>query len=275
MTRKGGPNVTAGDFDPSIHRALTRLAARALQLVDRVGSAMMEELGPDAPAFADQGLPVGSTDLPLGRFPLTLAGAALSVAADHVRTFVRVMEVGPFPIYALMTLLRTPLEAAALSRWLLEPGASPTARVSRGIAAQLEDYRQRRAFELAIGRSSPPASGALAADRYAELVIARDAAKLPGLAVPRWAAVISEFGPVDDGRDASWSYRMASAFAHGFAWAALAANLGEGTPIAPGIQKGLISANEGSVLIVAERAVRAVELAVSDFEWYIGARPAN
>jgi hypothetical protein len=180
------------------------------------------------------------------------------------------MEVGPFPIYSLMTLLRTPLETSALARWLLDPRASSTERVARGIAAQLEDYRQRREFETAVHRTTPPASGATARDRYAQLEAARSASKLPKISVPKWTGLITDFGPIDDGRDASWSYRMASAFAHGFAWAALATNLGQGIAVGPGIQKGPISANEGVVLIVAERAIRAVTQATTEFEWYIG-----
>jgi hypothetical protein len=263
------PARNMGDFDPAIHRALTRSARHALKLVARIEAAVRRPFGPDAPAFADQGLWGGSRDQPLGRFPFTLSGVALGVAADHLRSYVRLMEVGPFPIYSLLTLVRTPLETAALCRWLVDPTVPPRERVARGVAAQLEDYRQRRSFEQAIG-AGPQTEGSSGSERYADLLQDRADASIDAVVVPAWSALISMFGPRDLDKDASWAYRLASAFAHGYAWSSLATKLGEGTRTAPGILRGPVSAHEGVVLIVGERAIKATELAAADFERYVG-----
>jgi len=122
---------------------------------------------------------------PLGRFVHELAHAALSVSVDHLLGLQAMLR-SAHPVYSHMTLLRGALETACLGRWLLDPSASSAERVTRGVAAQVEDFDQRRKFEAAasIDRLPRPSPGRSGAQRRDEVEAQRDANGIPTRRVP-------------------------------------------------------------------------------------------
>lgn len=80
---------------------------------------------------------------PHARWIQTSASIALGGAADHLSTWQVVVQARRLPTYAFATLLRAALEAALVTRWLVDSRVSPGERVGRGIAAQLADYAER------------------------------------------------------------------------------------------------------------------------------------
>lgn len=247
-----------------------------LKLADRCNAAGGRDAGRGSHALADRRAAPGPADRPLGRHPLILATIALNVAADHLRTWVTVMRVGPMPTYSGYTLLRGAIETAALSRWLVDPDLTPAERVARGVAALLEDYRQRRTFEAAFGSPDERTSGKSGAGRLAELITDRDTAAIPVLQVPGASDMLLRYGPVDvdddkpRGRD--WPYRVASAFAHGLSWSLLVSELGQAAMVGDAIRVGRVSVNEGLLWLVAQKSADGVELAVEDLEAYMRRR---
>jgi len=261
--------VAEGDLDPAIREALVREAGALLELARRCGAATSRDAGRGSLALEDRRFAPGPEKRPLGRHPLTLATTALSVAADHLRTWVIVMRVGPMPIYGAYTLLRAAIETAALCRWLVDPSETSEERVARGVAALLEDYRQRRSFEVSFHAAGSRTSGKSGAERYAELVADRDAALIRCIVVPSATDMLLAYGPPDESRGRDWPYRLASSFAHGYSWSLLASTIGEGVPSAEGLSLGRISASEGVLLLIASKTREGVELAVADLETYM------
>lgn len=269
------------DLDPAILKALTHAVTRIDALVTRCEAVTAANPRPGSRASIDQAIshPGPKTpEIPHGRFPLMLATTAVGVAADHLRTFAGVLRAGSLPMYASLTLLRTALETAAFCRWLVDPALSPEERVARGIAAQLDDYDERGKFEDAFAPKEPRSGGLPAivarewrsgAERLAELAADLESPKAVAKLFDGPTAMVRDYGPPDDRRDPSWSYRLASAFSHGKTWALLAMTLGKSTQIAPGVRRGPVSANEGVVLVIAGRAIAGVDLALTDLERYI------
>src|SRR5829696_7116127 len=100
----------------------------------------------------------------------SLAATAMAAALDHLRAWRTLLKAGVMPSYAHMSLLRTAHESALLAYWLVEPGLDPDTRRARGIAAQRDDYEERRKFEASAGVTTPPSEGKLAEGRLADLM---------------------------------------------------------------------------------------------------------
>jgi len=211
-------------------------------------------------------------EVPHARWIQTSANIALGVASDHLTTWQIVVASGQLPTYAGATLLRAALEAALLTRWLVDPRVSSEERVARGIAAQLADYMERAKFE-AVAKTSgsrPPGSGKSATERTSELVAARDAANLPVVKFRGPTSLAREYG-ASGYRDISWLYILLSAFAHAKPWALNATQLSPGVPTSvAGISRTSAAASDTLVIGGTEIVTGHVEVAIVEHETYLG-----
>ena len=163
---------------------------------------------------------------PLGHHVLEHALQALGAADDLIETWRLVYLANIRPATGHVVLLRTVLETATLTRWLVDLTLSPEDRVRRGILAHLAYCDERARFEAVFDRTritvTPPAKWG--EDRLAELIAectrsdirvtdAKGEPLRPDSATNRCAAYAH--APAFGGGAA---YRVLSAFAHGHQW---------------------------------------------------------
>jgi len=205
---------------------------------------------------------------PLGHLHTTFAMQALGVALDNLLAWNLIVQCGTYPIYAHMTLLRAALEGAATARWLVDPSVDYRERIRRGAIMQLDDWRQRAAFEGAVSAatSSQPRArlGKSGAERMAEH---HDAMQRSGITTERMPPITKI--ATDHGHLALW--RMTSAFAHGSPWSALVSDLVEmpGEPLW-GSRRARISPAMKYSAFVTKVAVDLVTKAVGEVESHYG-----
>jgi hypothetical protein len=150
-------------LSPDVQQSLMGAFARIDQLSKRLDVAI---INPPAPGSAAELETANKSQA----YAYNIAATTLQSAVDHLRAWRKLVEAGLVPMYAHMSLLRTAFESALLAYWLFEPGIDAIARHARAIAAQAEEYDERRKFEESWGRTTPPAGGKLAVDRLADLV---------------------------------------------------------------------------------------------------------
>jgi hypothetical protein len=194
-------------MNPAAYAALMEQVRRADALRERTDARNHE---PRADSLA-----AGDAAIPHARFVRLVADVAMAVAADHLLTWQLVVTRGVIPIYAPMTLLRSAVESAVKVRWVVDNRIAGPRRVGRGVAAQVEDYDERRKFEVSVKAGPrPPGAGKSAADRLADLVADRDRDGVPIEHVPSYTDLTRDYG-VPSRSDTQWLYRLMSAFAHG------------------------------------------------------------
>ncbi len=259
-------------MDPEASAELHRAVARSVAIHERA-QRKIGDPRPGSPAAAD-------AVIPHARWIITSANMAVGVAADHLFAWKLIVDGRQIPVYAPMTLLRTALEGAVLTRWLVDPRPGALERVSRGVAAQLDDYDERRKFETSVKARAkteglleplpPSAPGKSGADRLAELITARDDAGIPAIKQPGSTDLMMRFG-APDYRDVSSLYRLVSAFAHAKPWALHATSVGPTSPSGTqGIQGGQVTANDDVIIGTTDLVAGIVETAIGDLERYLG-----
>jgi len=258
-------DVARQHMDPEQARLLTESMSSLPLWTDRLIAASRNE-----PAMGSR----AASDLQIahGRFVLPHAVRPLNVAFDHLGAWQLILHGGTLTNFAPITLLRGALEGAHLSRWLTDPDAAGLERVGRGLAAQLDDYAQRRRFEESAGGGNPgPGEGKKAAVRYAELAAARDEAGIPVVRFPSATDLAKLYGRRVAGGDPSWLYRLASAFAHGKEWAMLAMELGpEFDRPTEGVVRGQVVASDRVIVGTTRLTVLRFASAVIALERYVG-----
>lgn len=258
------------NMDPDAARELRTTLLRVDDLRSRAGR-RPPEARPGALGAAD-------ADVPHARWVVAGANMAIGVAVDHLYAWQQLVGAGPIPIYAPMTLLRTALEAAVTTRWLVDPRPSARERVGRGIAAQLDDYDERRKFEtIARARTPgypPPSAGAKSApDRIADLKADRDGAEIPVVRLLGPTELMKNWGAPGH-QDFTWLYRLLSAFAHAKPWALHATNIGPTGPSdTAGLSSGVVTASDlvlcGATIAVTDTTAAAL----AELEAYLGIGP--
>jgi hypothetical protein len=205
------------------------------------------------------------------------ATTALRAALDHLRAWRTLLNAGEMPAYAHLSLLRTAHEAALFACWLVDPTIDGDGRLGRGVAAQAADYKERRKFEEASGRTAADPPGKLAADRLSDLMTAarglglvrqnRNGDDILTVAVPSTIELFDRYEPVQPGpAKAQFLYRLYSGYAHAKQWAT---TLGA-TQQAPFDPSGrTIALTQGSDLVAVaatQRALAAVRRALDALE---------
>lgn len=218
---------------------------------------------------------------PLGNAAFTHASVAWSIAVDHVEAWNRLLTVGRLQTLAAhATLARAAMEGAIVCRWLMDPTIDSDERRWRGALAELEDHRQRRAFEASAGIQSsaykPP--GKSAAERYREhealmrrLGIWR---RQHDQKMPSTTDLFRDYAIADEAGGGEWVYRLLSAFAHGMQWSALLGEIGERRDIAnlPGVYLAHLTSNDKVTLIAALLTMDVLRAALDELAIYTGPR---
>lgn len=205
------------------------------------------------------------------------AATAIRAALDHLRSWRTLLNAGEVPTYAHLSLIRTAHEAAFVALWLADPAIDSDTRRARGIAAQADDYDERRKAEEAIGLMVAQPPGRLAADRLADLMSAADSLGLvsqnrrgqPILAVtlPPAVELFDLYEPVSrPTAKGQFFYRLYSAYAHAKQWAM---SMGAQPKVPYDASGRTIALNEGNDLLTVaatQRVVRAVDRALTAYE---------
>lgn len=76
--------------------------------------------------------------------PYHLAYGLIAAAEDHLRAILQIVKIGPLPMYALYTLLRTAAEADVRARHLLDPAATQKERLGRALNERLDNLAEQR-----------------------------------------------------------------------------------------------------------------------------------
>lgn len=104
------------------------------------------ELARDGPSAGSRASRDGRTRL--GRMAWDIGLAASSIGFDHIVAWRMLRLRGGYqPSFAHWTLLRTAIEGMSIGRWLCDRSIDARERIRRAAGAQLDDYKQRLAFE--------------------------------------------------------------------------------------------------------------------------------
>ncbi len=204
-----------------------------------------------------------------GGLPGTFAAQNLGVSIEHLVTWQRMVERGILPSFAHMTLLRGALEGAATARWLIEESVGSAERIRRAVAYQLEDHRNRRAFEEGadLTNSEWPEGTMSGAGRHAELLVAMEEATVARTEVPKFTWLVDNYGP------GAWAYQLASGVAHRRQWATVLMShrkrQGDGPSMA-GSSAIETTIDATSTLAMTHMALQFAGKALEEFERYLG-----
>lgn len=262
-----GQPVQAQPWPLKVQQTVEADLARLQGLWLRLDVALTTEPVPGSAAAAEL------TDW-LAAFAHDLAAVSLRAALDHLVTWQRVYAAGFRPTYAHLSLIRTAHEGAWLAYWLMEPGVDSAARLARGVAAQCDDYHERRKVEEAIGLSSVTPPAKLAVDRLADLMVEATSRGLtrpnkkgdPILSTPLLSAVelFDKYEPVGKSRG-SYLYRLLSGYAHGKQWA-VSQHLQAVGPLDQAYRAlVVVETNPIAAMAATQRAINAFEEALDAF----------
>jgi hypothetical protein len=205
-----------------------------------------------------------------------LAATFIVAAADHLAAWrALVADARIVPSFAFVSLCRVAHEAAFSALWLLEPVPTVADRAARGLAAQLDDYDERRKLEAALGVTKLTGRAKTAAERYDDLFseaqrrgmtkLNKKNAQVLAVPMPSVIELFDRFEPTKPGSKGSFVYRLYSGYAHGKQWATVqgaqqVADLDE-TDRA----QALVRSNPTALIAATQRAMNAFEGAVGAF----------
>jgi hypothetical protein len=219
---------------------------------------------------------------PLGQHVAILAGTHLSNGMEHLLAWHRLLMPptphgfpvqGWQPLAAHVTLIRACMEGAVMCRWLVDPKADSTVRIQRAVALLLDDYRNRRAWELDRGIADADfGKGKPAAQRFEDLRKERDDAKIEEVQVLTCTDLFGLYAGYRTPSSGRAMYRLLSAWAHGLQWPLITAKLEpiEDGPKVPGGGIGRLSANDDMSATFTAFAVRLAKIALGELATYEG-----
>ena len=256
--------------------------AALLRLLDHVQQTWRVYQAETPKGPADGSDAAADNAVPLGHLPFTFASQTWAAAAEHLLVYRLLIETGTQPMAGHATLLRGALEGAAVTRWLLDPTASPGERISRAAALQSEDHRQRDRFERGIGikdgQFTPPAKSG--AERLAQHEADIDRHGITKIPWPGFGALIAAHaivrGRTTEG-DGRWLYQALSAIAHHLPWSIVFSERTDVSDI-PGVEGSLgttVAASDQIVLMFTRQTVSTVVIGLDELLTYIGRRPGD
>lgn len=154
------------------------------------------------------------------------------------------------------------------------PGIDSATRLARGVAAQCDDYDERRKVEEAVGLTSVDPPAKLAADRLADIMVEATARGMTRLnkkgdpillhPLPPAVELFDKYEPASKGRG-SYIYRVLSGYVHGKQWAATQ-NLKATGPLDE-VDRSLVvvETNPIAAMAATQRAINAMEKALDAF----------
>jgi hypothetical protein len=227
-------------MDPRVFAALVESLRRVSRIEARRQHA--SRAAPSAGSAAAHDL-----DHPLGRHGLETLQTCFTVAWDHLEVWRRLLTThGIQPAFSHLSLVRGALEAAVLSRWLLDR------RVSRMVAPP----------------PYPPAR-----QRHEALHAARRVNGVAVTTVPPTSDLLRDYARTPGGLPGRGLYRVISAAAHARQRVLLVSEqspLEEEVRTETGASLRRVSSSDTMSLVVTRAAVDTFVEAVADLEWYIG-----
>jgi hypothetical protein len=262
-----GQAVLSTKWTPQLLATLNKDFERVQQLWQRFDVAVTTPAAASSPSAVEHG------DR-LTAYAHDLAAVSLRAVIDHLVTWHRVISNGFSPTFAHLSLIRTAHESSWLAYWLMEPAADAATRLARGVAAQRDDYDERRKIEEALGGRQYQLPAKSAADRLSDLMAeaaAHGLTKLnkngqPMLMTPLLSAVelFDKYEPVANGRG-SYLYRLYSGYAHGKQWALMQGVQATSPSDAAGNTLASIEASAEWAVAATQRVVNAMDKAVNAF----------
>lgn len=146
--------------------------------------------------------------------------SAFAIGLDHLLSWRHLRTVARLqPTFAHLTLIRGAMEGMVMAKWLLDPDISARVRCARAAAAQLDDYRQRRAYEGRLRippRLSRPARSAAQRMTALERLMRRQGVER--IAMPKITELFAMYAAPSDTGHGETVYRVISAVAHSKVW---------------------------------------------------------
>lgn len=251
--------------DPQVTEILLTTLGEAAALRERYVDVVFHEPAEGSHAEEDRALPLGAN-------PFQLGMVAWIVGADNGLSWFDLLQAGVQPMSAHYNLARASIEGAVTCQWLLDPDVGSEERRRRGAIAQLNDYRNRRAFEQSAGGYAappvPPAqSGAQLYDAHAAQMTALG---MPFSAMPEMGKL---FGRYSAGE---WLYRLLSAHAHGKQWGLFTQTKAALIPgILPDTFRAKFTADDSFTIVAARLAVHCLTSALAEAASYLGQPTRN
>lgn len=143
----------------------------------------------------------------------------LSASLDHLLAIQLLLDAGWLPAFATMTMLRTALETALASYWVLEPDDRAERR-ARGLASAFASLEERRKFMTAVsaGDGRPAVDELLDEAATFDLVTVHPETGARRLTLqPLGSVGLTMRYPAP--RGCEWLYRYLSGYSHGRLWA--------------------------------------------------------
>lgn len=257
------------EMSPPVVSQLVSDLARLNSLSARLHAAARGSPPDESPAAADKRDKIRA-------YAHDLAAMYIQAALDHLNTWRVLLHAGCVPIYAHFSLLRTAHESAYMALWLMEPGMSADERRTRGIAAQLDDYDERRKMEDDAGIQSVAPPGQTGAQRHAALLAEAQRLGLTRVdqrgrtvlrvTMPSTVDLFGDLEPSPHGTKGSWWYRLYSGYAHAKQWV-LTMGAQQAAPFdAYGRTTAVVTSNDSLTIEATHRTVNAVERAVEAYE---------
>lgn len=207
---------------------------------------------------------------PQGGVPQVLAGQMLGAAAEHLFICHLLVEMGELTRYVHLTLLRTALEPAVTTRWLLA-GDTSAARICRAVALLEDSAAEAAKITKSFRACHPDVSLTTAADEGMATTRAEtDCYGTPGL--PTRVDRVQGFAlPQGTGE---WVYRVLSSPAHGNVIGSSLGEFGDPQPShVPGATTRTVRPKMALVVDTTSTVLETMEAAIVDLERYTGTKP--
>jgi hypothetical protein len=208
----------------------------------------------------------------LGRMAWDLGLAASVIGVDHLVGWRMLRLRGGFqPTVAHWTLIRGAIEGMSVARWLCDRSIDANERIRRAAGVQLDDYRQRLAFERRMdGRLvKPKGRGRTAAQRIA--AFEHRLGQTKSIPMPSATDLFARYALPDDEKLLAGEglFRVISAIAHAKVWSLPALTTAtERIQHAGGRLTMGLTTDDKRVLDVTQVTMRVAADALADLEWY-------
>lgn len=228
------------------------------------------QLARDGPAAGSRAARDGRTEL--GRLAWDLGLAAAVIGVDHLVAWRMLRLRGGFqPTVAHWTMIRGAIEGVSVARWLCDRSIDASERIRRAAGVQLDDYRQRLAFERRMDAQlvKPRGRGWTAAQRIA--AFEHRLGQTKSIPMPSATDLFGRYALPDDEHLIAGEglFRVISAIAHAKVWSlpALTTVTERIEHVGGRLTMGLTT-DDKRVLDVTGVAMRVAADALADLDWY-------
>jgi hypothetical protein len=205
---------------------------------------------------------------PFGDMVWSFASTAWSAAAGNALTWSQLTQVGIVPERGHYSLARAALEGAVLCRWLVDPDVRAKERRHRAARLWASDLRMRLCWENEwledLGDQAPRPDQFNASDQLTAHLAAMHVEGMPEGEAIKATHMMSKYA------GSAWPYRALSAFAHGRPWSGILTSMARSVhdPGEPGVVLTRVMANPTITVVIAQRMMDTIEVAMAELERY-------